>query len=121
MVLARAGVRRRGGRHYRIAIVTPEYAGITGYTGGVGIHFAALAPELARLGHDVVVVVACSQAKPGSSLDGMEVIVSPGHGETAKGLLRRAWRVRETLDRHGPFDIAFGPEWGGLLSTRGHR
>jgi glycogen synthase len=100
----------------RIGIFTTEYAGVTPYTGGVGVHYAALAAELAHRGHEVQVIVLGAES-------GRVIRDSvPVHAVRSKfpGSL---WWTRPFFDavaaaralkRLGPFDVVLGPEWQGI-------
>src|SRR3954467_11363681 len=55
----------------RLAIVTPEYAGVTAYTGGIGSQYAMMAPELVRQGHDVTVVTFSPNGPRSDERDGV--------------------------------------------------
>jgi glycosyltransferase involved in cell wall biosynthesis len=91
----------------RIALVTPEYAGITPASGGLGTQFQALAQELHRRGHDVHVVAPAGDAPPAG---GPPVHVFPSTGGRVLHRLRDA----VAADRHiGAVDAVFAPEWAG--------
>ncbi|MGU3356841.1 glycosyltransferase family 4 protein [Microbacterium sp. M4A5_1d] len=85
----------------RWLVASPEYAGVTAYTGGIGRHYAALLPALARQG------VAVDLA-----LETRDDLVSddPGDGvRLVDGGVRRAYRAHH-------HDVVFAPEWGGLAA-----
>ncbi len=86
----------------RWLVGTSEYAGVTGYTGGIGRHYAALLPALARQGVAVDLAI-----ETGAEL----VSDDPGPGvRLVDGGVRRAYRTH----RH---DVVFAPEWGGLAAA----
>ncbi|OAZ41110.1 hypothetical protein A9Z40_04040 [Microbacterium arborescens] len=86
----------------RWLVGTSEYAGVTGYTGGIGRHYAALLPALARQGVAVDLAI-----ETGAEL----VSDDPGPGvRLVDGGVRRAYRAH----RH---DVVFAPEWGGLAAA----
>ncbi|MFS0714035.1 glycosyltransferase family 4 protein [Microbacterium sp. 2P01SA-2] len=85
----------------RWLIATPEYAGVTSYTGGIGRHYAALLPALARQGIAVDLAL---------ETDAELISDDPGEGvRLVDGGVRRAYRAR----RH---DVVFAPEWRGLAA-----
>jgi glycogen(starch) synthase len=100
----------------RICLVSREYPPLTSYTGGIGRRYAALAPALVRLDHEVHAVVLGEDGALEVERDGVAVHV-----------LRRAYPDRiwfaedvvstvsadRALRRLGPFDVVFAPEWGG--------
>lgn len=89
----------------RWLVVTPEFAGVTAYTGGIGRHYAALLPALARQGIAVDLAVETNDELVSDDAgDGVRLIV---------GGARRAYRAR----RH---DVVFAPEWRGLAATLPH-
>jgi glycogen synthase len=99
----------------RICIVTREYPPVTPRSGGIGFLYSALAPELARQGHEVCVVTAADSNHGPRHLNGVRLSVGrppPSRFWVLEELLwgRSATKlVREA----GPFDVVFAPEWGG--------
>ncbi|WP_162243167.1 MULTISPECIES: glycosyltransferase family 4 protein [unclassified Leifsonia] len=93
-----------------------EYAGLTRYTGGIGRHYAALLPALARSGIRIdLLVFSDSSALPdadlaGVNLAGFHVI---GHRSRNLTLVHRPLLVRRQY-RRTPYDRVFAPEWSGL-------
>lgn len=86
----------------RWLVGTSEYAGVTGYTGGIGRHYAALLPALARQGVAVDLVI---------ETDAELVSDDPGPGvRLVDGGVRRAYRAHS-------HDVVFAPEWGGLAAA----
>lgn len=100
----------------RWLVATTEYAGLTPYTGGIGRHYAALLPALARLGVTIDLLV-FSDAPPLSSseLDGVNLIGYHVARRVPRPLLLpfRALRVRQAYRRR-TYDRIFLPEWGAL-------
>lgn len=95
----------------RIALVTPDYGGVTPAAGGIGSQFAALAGELARRGHDVHVVTQEGDPPPGHG-PSIRVFESPGDGVLWR--LRDALAVDRVLASLGDLDVVFAPEWAGM-------
>src|SRR5688572_8567955 len=103
----------------RLCIVSREYPPITSYTGGIGTTFAAIAPALARQGHDVHVVTITTARTRREQAEGVEVSVlrrpNPEHLWFLEDVL---WTVPVTdrLRRLGRFDAVLAAEWGGDLA-----
>ncbi|GIG39397.1 glycosyltransferase family 4 protein [Cellulomonas phragmiteti] len=104
--------RRDGGRWL---VATTEYAGLTAYTGGIGTHYAGLAPALVAAGAQVdLLVVAPGPLLSDRAPGGVHLLASaavPGSGVAA--LSRRA-HVVASAARRGRYDRVFLPEWGAL-------
>lgn len=112
----------------RICIVTREYPPVTPYSGGIGRQYEALAPRLAALGHDVHVVTV-GHGGP-RELDGVTAHPLPRSNpfvrSPATARLAGAWlaehaswarAVARAVERLGPFDAVYAPEWGGEASA----
>lgn len=110
----------------RLCILTPEYDGITPQQGGIATHFAALAPELARRGHEIVVLTVPNGSSGPSTREGVRIEYLPrvrtGPAYPVYDLALAAAAPR-ALHRLGPFDVVFAPEWRGLAAgcARGGR
>ena len=108
----------------RLCIVSREYPPITSYTGGIGTTFAAIAPALARQGHDVHVVTITTERTRRERAEGVEVSIlrrpNPEHLWFLEDVL---WTVPVTdrLRRLGRFDAVFAAEWGGDLALYSRR
>ncbi|SDQ28663.1 glycosyltransferase family 4 protein [Microbacterium sp. cf332] len=107
----------------RWLVATPEYAGITGYTGGIGRHYAALLPALVRQG---VAVDLALEPDAGSDIGVDRPSADPGHGvrlvdDGGAARHRRgdhgARRVRRAYLAGGGYDVVFAPEWAGLAAS----
>ncbi|WOF21899.1 hypothetical protein N8K70_10935 [Microbacterium betulae] len=100
-----------GGRRERWLVATTEYAGLTGYTGGIGRHYAALLPALVRLGVAVdLVVFSDADPIPGARMDGVRLVSfrrTDGLGRLAVSR-SRARHVREVGSGAGTGDIERG-------------
>ena len=86
--------------------------------------FAALAPGLARLGHDVHVVTVTTGPGRRERIDGVEVSVLHRPNPERLWFLEDAmWNVpvANELRRLGRFDVVFGAEWGGDLALYSRR
>ncbi|TFV99812.1 glycosyltransferase family 1 protein [Leifsonia flava] len=103
------------GRERWLVPVT-EYAGVTAYTGGIGRHYAALVPALARRGIDVDLLVFSDSAliretdDPGVELRGVRI------GRRVPRIIAlplMALRVRRAFAAR-TYDRVFAPEWSGL-------
>src|SRR5688500_6576018 len=97
----------------RLAVVTPEYAGVTAYTGGIGSQYAMLAPELVRQGHDVAVVTRAADMPGTREQDG---VVFRLVGEPRLATLRPpAWSraCRRVLGALDPVDLVLACEYSG--------
>lgn len=110
----------RGSGRQRWLVATPEYAGVTSYTGGIGRHYAALLPALVRAGVDVDLVV-CSDdpVTTRADLDGVRLVGSVHHGTRSPRVLRivtDALAVRSRF-RRDSYDRVFLPEWSALGSA----
>jgi glycogen synthase len=96
----------------RLGIVTPEYAGVTAYTGGIGSQYAMLAPELARLGHDVTVVTVSPDVSRRDERDGVhfELVATP----RIRTLRPLVWgqRNHRALGRLGSPELVLACEYG---------
>lgn len=103
-------------RRERWLVGTTEYAGLTSYTGGIGRHYAALVPALARQGV-VVDLVVFSGAEPveGAALPGVhKLFFERTDGMSRLAALRhRARRLRD-IARGGNYARIFVPEWSAL-------
>ena len=114
----------------RICFATHEYPGRTPYTGGIGFQFAALAPALARAGHEVHVVGLSAGATVEDTEDGVELHLlarrNPLRGRAATlwvvEPLGWARAVQTEIARLGRFDAVYAAETGGdaALYARGH-
>jgi glycosyltransferase involved in cell wall biosynthesis len=101
----------------RWLVAVTEYAGLTGYTGGIGRHYASLLPALVRHGAEVdLLVLADGPVRPDPDLAGVRLLgvvpVPPGTSRPV-ALLRRAAAVRRAY-RAGGYDRVLTPEWGAL-------
>jgi glycogen(starch) synthase len=108
----------------RICILTAEYPPVTSYSGGIGTQYAALAPALVAQGHQVHVITLADSAGSEPADDGVSVV------QIRWPELRRlfaasgplwAERARRAIDRVGPFDVVYAPEWGGLAGAYARR
>jgi glycogen(starch) synthase len=97
----------------RLGIVTPEYAGVTAYTGGIGSQYAMMAPELVRQGHEVSVVTYSPDVTRRAEHDGVrfELVAKPRLVTTSPLVL--AQRTNGALERLGSPDLVLGCEYGG--------
>lgn len=103
----------------RICLVSKEYPPFTSYTGGIGRRYATLAPELARLGHEVHAIVLGEGAPHVGEHDGVTLHVLrrpyPDRVWFAEDVIANV-SVDRALRRLGRFEIVFAPEWGGTAS-----
>jgi glycogen(starch) synthase len=99
----------------RLVVITREYAPVTSYYGGIGTRLAVLAPELARLGNEVHVLVPDGQSRE-IERGGVRLHL------IAKREMGPLWPITDArwglaadrwLRERGPFDVVFAPEWGG--------
>ncbi|WP_169166411.1 glycosyltransferase family 4 protein [Cellulomonas taurus] len=90
-------------------IATTEYAGLTPYTGGIGRHYAALAPALVRAGARVDLLLLGGDPVPAQEVAGVRVLAAPG----VTGPWHRAGVVRAAFSA-GRYDRVFLPEWAAL-------
>jgi glycogen(starch) synthase len=100
----------------RICVVTREYPPVTLYTGGIGTHYSAMAPEMARQGHDVHVLTLAEERPRSFERDG--VVIHVRQEPPPRGIYRfrdLVWSaaVSYWLRALGSFDAIFAPEWGG--------
>ncbi len=101
----------------RICFVTREFQGITAYTGGLGVRYAAMANEFARQGHELHVLTGPVAPDRSMARDGpvhvhpIEEFRSPWPPRVPG--ITRSLRVAAALRRLGPFDVIYAPEWGG--------
>ncbi|ARC58543.1 Alpha-D-kanosaminyltransferase [Frondihabitans sp. 762G35] len=114
---------RAAGARPRWLVGVTEYAGVTGYTGGIGRHYASLLPALVRAGVDVDLAL----------FDGGRLIRPDAPGGVTLVAHRRFARVPAVflpvvraaafrrLASRGRYDRILLPEWGGigaLLASR---
>jgi glycosyltransferase involved in cell wall biosynthesis len=100
----------------RWLVAVTEYAGLTGYTGGIGRHYASLLPALARGGAAVDLLVLPDGPLPATADLGPVHLLPASrtsHGPRPVALLRRALAVRRAY-RAGSYDRVLLPEWGAL-------
>ncbi len=97
----------------RLAVVTPEYAGVTAYTGGIGSQYAMLAPELARQGHDVAVVTLAPDDPGARELHGvrLSLVAQPGRAILRPPAWTRA--AGRALRELGQLDLVLACEYAG--------
>jgi glycosyltransferase involved in cell wall biosynthesis len=100
----------------RICIASQEFPPVSDYHGGIGTQYGRLAPELARLGHEVHVVTHSSGA--GETVHrGVHVhALSRGRGWPWHNV---SWarKVEREVRAAGPFDVVISPEFSGQAST----
>lgn len=98
-------------RALRLCIITREYPPFTRYSGGIGCQYAALAPELARQGHDVHVV---SPARHRADFTHEGVTFHVVRWPRVPHLENVAWSmvVDARLRSLGRFDAVYAAEWG---------
>lgn len=101
----------------RWLVATTEYAGLTAYTGGIGTHYAGLAPALVAAGAEVdLLVVPPSPLLRDRADGGVRLLrAAPVDGTGIRTLRRRARAVASAV-REGRYDRIFLPEWGALGS-----
>jgi glycogen synthase len=100
----------------KICLISRECPPLTPYSGGIGYHYAALAPELSRQGHDVHYLTVTERESHTVDLDGVTVCLRPARRTgRAHALTETMWTVDTAfaLRRLGPFDVVFAAEWGG--------
>jgi len=97
----------------RLCIVTPEYAGVSTYPGGIASQYAMLAPELVRQGHEVAVITPSPDIPRRDELEGvrLELVATPGIA-TLRPLVR-AQQTHRALARLGFLDLVLACEYGG--------
>jgi glycogen(starch) synthase len=100
----------------RLCIVTAEYAGVSSYTGGIGVQYADLAPELVRQGHDVHVVARGDGSSRVEHVDGVIVHLLAMAGVSgplsdSRDLVGRSLAVDRLLRDIGPFDVLESADW----------
>lgn len=97
----------------RLGIITPEYAGVTAYTGGIGSQYAMLAPELVRQGHEVTVFTSSPDVSRRDEREGVRFeLVATSRIVTLRSLVS-AQRNHRALARLGSPDLVLGCEYGG--------
>lgn len=96
-----------------------EYAGLTPYTGGIGRHYAALVPALARQGVDVdLVVFSDTEPVPGAAIPGIHrLFFERTDGMSRLAALRHRPRRLRDIARAGDYARIFVPEWSALGSA----
>jgi glycosyltransferase involved in cell wall biosynthesis len=108
----------------RIAILTTEYPPFTPYDGGIGTLYAALAPALAGLGHDVHVFALTFERESEEVYGRIRLhLVEPRRGGVIGRLVGFAWAssAAARLRAQGPFDIVWAPEWAGSAAFYSRR
>lgn len=94
----------------RITFVTQEFAGVSPYTGGIGVHFEVLARGLAARGHEITVITKGPRDSPGRlQHDGCDVRLVP-FGTTDAQFARAAEQIARSLEQP---DLYFAAEWDG--------
>jgi glycosyltransferase involved in cell wall biosynthesis len=100
----------------RLCLVTREFPPFTSYTGGIGRRYAALAPTLVGLGHEVHAVVVGDNGPREADHDGVAMHVLrrpyPDHISFPQDVVATL-SVDRALRRLGRFDVVFCPEWAG--------
>lgn len=121
----RRRVQAEGTSVLRICIASRELAGVSPYTGGIGSHYAALAPHLAAAGHDVhVVTIAPHLDGPTELAPGVTVHPLPEPPVGRAWFLHDPWwnlAFHRAIAALGPIDVVFGPEWNGDLAIAARR
>jgi glycogen(starch) synthase len=100
----------------RLCFVTREYPPVTAYSGGIGTHFAVLAPELARQGHEVHVMTLRDKPEADTRQSPVRLeLLRPPRTTRVRPLANLEWSgaVDRALRRLGPFDVVYAAEWGG--------
>jgi len=109
----------------RVCLVTRELESVTPYTGGLGVRYAALASEFARLGHETHVVVCADGRRPTDErLADVAVHVLGRAGPAVLWPLEdaaAACAVDRALRRLGRFDAVLAPEYGGDAAAYARR
>jgi glycosyltransferase involved in cell wall biosynthesis len=97
----------------RICIVSQEYPPVTEYHGGIGTQYGKLAPELARLGHEVHAVVLAPADRVDAQVTGVHVhpVLRPRVWPWYQAEWAR--RVDAAVRELGPFDAVLCPEYRG--------
>jgi glycogen synthase len=101
----------------RICIVSQEFPPVTEYHGGIGTQYGRLAPELARLGHEVHVVALAPPHDVAPMVSGVHV--HPLSRPRLWPWFELAWarRIDSKLRELGPFDAVLSPEFRGEASV----
>lgn len=100
----------------RICLITREYPPVTAYSGGIGTHFAFLAAELSRQGHETHVLTVTAERGHSLRRDGVSIhLATRPNPERLWFVEELPWSlaVNRSLRRLGAFDVIFAPEWGG--------
>lgn len=94
----------------RLAIVTPDYAGVTQFAGGIGTLYSTLAPALSARGEEVHVVAPSVEQARRFDRDGVSVHLV----EVANGVRRTPSFARESARVLGSdsFDVVLASEYG---------
>jgi glycosyltransferase involved in cell wall biosynthesis len=94
-------------RRVKIAMVSP---GLPPEGGGIGAYTDKTSRVLAARGHDVHVLIPGTSQLTTETIDGVQLhrVPNPSIRPT---VLARAWAVRRTLVRLGPFDVVQACEW----------
>jgi glycosyltransferase involved in cell wall biosynthesis len=107
----------------RLCFVTREYPPVTAYTGGIGTHYAVLAPELARLGHEVHVITLRDRPDVEELERGVHLHLLRPPRAPLRALANIEWSaaVDRALRGLGRFDAVYAAEWGGDASRYARR
>lgn len=100
----------------RICLITREYAGVTHYTGGIGVRYAQLAPELVRQDVDTHVVTMGQERTAQQKREGVSVHVvhrPPRNHQRFAEELSWGAAVERRVRKLGRFDVCFIPEYQG--------
>jgi glycogen synthase len=100
----------------RIAIASQEFPPVTEYYGGIGTQYGRLAPELARLGHEVHVLALAPPHPVAATVSGVHL--HPIGRPRLWPWFDLAWarRIDSKLRELGPFNAVLSPEFRGEAS-----
>ncbi|WP_158615085.1 glycosyltransferase family 4 protein [Cellulomonas sp. PhB150] len=106
----------------RWLVATPEYEGLTTYTGGIGTHYAGLLPALVAAGADVDLLVLAGEPLTSTSAPGGVALLgtAPIRGRGVLAVAQRA-RAVARASRARSYDRVFLPEWGALGASLARR
>jgi glycosyltransferase involved in cell wall biosynthesis len=97
----------------RICLVSQEFPPVTRYFGGIGTQYGRLAPELARLGHQVTVVTRSDGPATARELEGVHVVALRRPPVTPALPLLWARAVDRAIAAGAPHDVVLAPEFSG--------
>lgn len=103
----------------KVCLVTPEYHGVSGYVGGLGVRYATLAPALVRAGIDLRVLTYGDGPNRTLEREGVRIVaVGRPPNDQQRFWEEVTWSIAadRALRRMDGIDLVYAPEWRGSLA-----